>query len=115
MKVCFPVGKDARLESRLHGHFASAPLFVEIDTDTNEVSSLPNCDQLAPEAGCNPFKALVNRHLDAVIVEGIGDGFLQMLNSFGIKVLQAQDSGRTVRTTCRESSHGHGTRLFHVR
>jgi predicted Fe-Mo cluster-binding NifX family protein len=90
MKVCFPVGKDAGLESCLYGHFASAPLFIEIDTETDEVASLTNCDQLAPEAGCNPFNALVNRKLDAVIVDGIGDGYLRMLNSFGMRVLQAQ-------------------------
>ncbi|HET6421716.1 MAG TPA: NifB/NifX family molybdenum-iron cluster-binding protein [Geobacteraceae bacterium] len=92
MRLCFPVGKDAGLESRLYGHFASAPFFMEIDTDTNKVSGLVNSDQFAPEAGCDPFKALASRRIDAVIVDGIGDGYLQALNSLGIRVFQAQSA-----------------------
>jgi predicted Fe-Mo cluster-binding NifX family protein len=45
---------------------------------------------LEPDAGCNPVKALVNVHVDCVIVGGIGYGFLMMLNTFGMKVYQAQ-------------------------
>ena len=90
MKVCLPVAKDAGLESSLFGHFGSAPLFVVIDTETDEASCIANCDPLAPEAGCNVLKALCNQHVDATIVDGIGDGFLQILNGFGIEVFQAQ-------------------------
>ncbi len=65
-------------------------MFMVIDTDTGEFLNIPNCDEAAPEAGCNPFKALINKDLDAVIVGGIGDGFLEMVHMMGITVLQAQ-------------------------
>jgi predicted Fe-Mo cluster-binding NifX family protein len=90
MKICFPVATDAGLESTLYGHFSSAPLYVMIDTDTDGTTAVANCDQAKPHAGCNPFKALINRQLDGVIVGGIGDGFLKMLNLMGLRVYQAQ-------------------------
>lgn len=90
MKVCFPVLKDDGLQSTIYGHFASAPLFLEIDTDSGEVSSIPNCDRTNPDAGCNPFKALSGRQLDGVVVGGVGDGLLLMLNMMGFRVFEAQ-------------------------
>lgn len=90
MKVCFPVAHDAGLESSIFGHFGSAPLFVVIDTETDEASCIANHDPLAPDAGCNVLKALCNQQVDASIVDGIGDGFLQILNGFGMEVFQAQ-------------------------
>ncbi|RQW84773.1 MAG: nitrogenase molybdenum-iron cofactor biosynthesis protein [Geobacter sp.] len=90
MRLCFPVLLDQGLESTIYGHFASAPIFLVIDTDTGESEAIPNCDEFAPDAGCNLFKALINKHLDVVVVGGIGDGFLQMVNMMGIIVLQAK-------------------------
>ncbi len=90
MKVCFPVVNDAGLRSPLYGHFTSAPFFLAVDTDTGESTVIPNCDPSAPAAGCNPFKALANRRLDGVIVEGVGDGGLEMLNMLGYRVFEAQ-------------------------
>jgi predicted Fe-Mo cluster-binding NifX family protein len=90
MKVCLPVAADEGLDSSLFGHFGSTPLFAIVDTETNKVNTIGNYDLLAPDAGCNPFKALVNLHVDCVIVGGIGDGFLEMLNTFGMRVYQAQ-------------------------
>jgi predicted Fe-Mo cluster-binding NifX family protein len=92
MRLCFPVLENQGFESTIYGHFASAPIFVVIDTDTGESVTIPNSDELAPEAGCNPFKALINKHLDAVVVGGIGDGLLQMVNMMGITVFQAQSA-----------------------
>lgn len=90
MKVCFPVIANQGLQSTIYGHFASAPLFLEVDTETNEVTSIPNCDQSAPDAGSNPFKALTGRQLDGVIVGGVGDGMLQLLNMMGFRVFEAE-------------------------
>ena len=90
MKLCFPVVADEGLNSSLFGHFGSTPLFAIVDTETDDVKTVGNCDPLAPDAGCNPFKALVNVHVDCMIVTGIGDGFLEMFNTFGRKVYQAQ-------------------------
>ena len=89
MKVCFPVVKDEGLTSQIYGHFASAPQFMLVDTETKESSAIPNHDKSNPEAGCNPFKALVGRQLDGVVVGGIGDNLLAMLNMLGFSVYEA--------------------------
>jgi predicted Fe-Mo cluster-binding NifX family protein len=90
MKICFPVVNDEGMESRIYGHFGSAPRFLSVDMETGELTSFENNDQMAPEAGCNPFKALVGRQFDGIVVGGIGDGFLQVLHMLGIKVYQAE-------------------------
>lgn len=90
MKVCLPVVKDQGLQSTIYGHFASAPLFLEIDTDTGESAAIPNCDKHKPEAGCNPFRALAGKQLDGVILAGVGDNLLEMLNMMGFRVFEAQ-------------------------
>ncbi len=93
MKVGFPVAQDAGLDSAIYGHFASAPLFLVVDTETEELSRFSNCDPLAPESGCNALKAVCGRRLDAMVVGGIGDGFLKILNECGIEVFQAESAG----------------------
>lgn len=105
MKLCFPVVKNEGLDSTLYGHFASAPLFILIDTDTGESVSVPNCNKLDPEAGCDPFKALVNKKIDGVIVAGLGDGFLEMLNMMGARVYQAQSASvkESVELCCQDA------------
>lgn len=90
MKVCFPVIADQGLQSTMYGHFASAPLFLEVDTDTGQASAIPNCDKFNPDAGCDPFKALAGRQLDGVVVGGLGDNLLDMLNMMGFRVYEAQ-------------------------
>jgi len=90
MKVCFPVIKDEGFASKIYGHFASAPQFMLVDTETTEASAIPNHDMSDPEAGCNPFKALAGRQLDGVIVGGVGDNLLELLNMMGFRVYEAQ-------------------------
>ncbi len=89
MKIGFPVANEAGLESGIFGHFGSTPLFMVVDGDSEACSYVPNCDPKAPEAGCNVLKALLNHKPDAMIVDGIGDGFLKILNDLNIRVYQA--------------------------
>jgi predicted Fe-Mo cluster-binding NifX family protein len=89
MKVCFPVIADAGMESTIYGHFASAPFFTIIDTETLQGSVIANCDPAHPYAGCNPFSALTGQHLDGIIVGGIGDDSLRVMNMCGFTVHQA--------------------------
>ncbi len=90
MKVCFPVSKLEGMESKVYGHFGSAPVFVVVDTVNNDVTTINNGDQHHAHGACNPLKALDNQHVDAIVVAGIGGGALNRLNQSGIKVFQAQ-------------------------
>jgi predicted Fe-Mo cluster-binding NifX family protein len=95
MKVCFPVQEDQGIESTVFNHFGSAPLFVVIDTATNNVSIINNKDKHHEHGGCNPLRALDNQNIDAVVVGGIGTGALSKLSQAGIKAYRSQSS--TVR------------------
>jgi len=125
MKVCFPVLKAEGLESEVYGHFGSAPVFIVVDTENNNVTSINNSDQHHVHGACNPLKAVNNQKVDAVVVGGIGGGALTRLNQLGIKVFQAQ--AQTVREniqmlkdqnlpeltlqhTCAGHGHGMGCR-----
>jgi predicted Fe-Mo cluster-binding NifX family protein len=123
MKICFPVQKDEGAASPVYGHFGSAPLFVVVDTDTNELSTIANQDQHHTQGACNPIKALDSRKVDAVVVGGIGAGALTKLNELGIRVhrAQAETIGEnmsmlasqklpelTVQGCCGGHSHGGG-------
>ncbi|MEW6571694.1 MAG: NifB/NifX family molybdenum-iron cluster-binding protein [Nitrospirota bacterium] len=90
MKICFPVAEAAGTESKVYGHFGSAPAFVVVETDTNSVTVLENCDKQHSHGACSPLKALNNQKIDAVVVGGIGMGALNKLNLLGIKVFRAQ-------------------------
>ncbi len=90
MKICFPTATCEGIDGAIFGHFGSAPHFVIVDTETEETESVDNCDSFAPHDGCNPFKALFHRELDGVVVSGLGDSMLDMLNMGGFRVYQAE-------------------------
>jgi predicted Fe-Mo cluster-binding NifX family protein len=90
MKVCFPVNKEEGINSKVYGHFGSAPAFILVDTENNSVTTLVNKDQDHEHGSCNPLKALDNQKVDAVVVGGIGGGALSKLNQLKIKVFHAQ-------------------------
>ncbi len=89
MKICFPVLKADGLESEVYGHFGSAPVFLFVESDSNNVTIVNNGDQHHEHGACNPMKALDNQKVDAVVVGGIGAGALSRLNQLGIKVFQS--------------------------
>lgn len=92
MKICFPVQENEGLSSRVYNHFGSAPMFIVVDTETNNVSTINNKDQHHSHGACNPIKALDGQSVDAVVVGGIGAGALSRLNQTGIRVYQAKAS-----------------------
>ncbi len=91
MKICFPVEEGQGLVSQIFGHFGSAPMFVVVDTDTNDIETIHNRDQIHQHGACNPIAGLAGHQVDAIVVGGIGGGALFKLNNAGIKVFKAQD------------------------
>lgn len=91
MKVCFPVREDCGLKSRVFNHFGSAPLFLLVDTDRNEMTGVINRDQHHAHGACSPLKALDGHDVDAVIVGGIGGGALAGLSRAGIRVYRSTE------------------------
>lgn len=95
MKICFAVLKNEGIESTVYDHFGSAPAFVVVNTDGDEVSSIVNRDVNHVHGACNPIQAIGGTQVDAVVVGGIGAGALMRLNAEGIKVFKAVEG--TVR------------------
>jgi predicted Fe-Mo cluster-binding NifX family protein len=89
MKVCFPVEENNGLASSVYGHFGSAPGFVVVDTDTDELDFIDNNDVTHQHGACNPANALAGRSVDAIVVGGIGQGALLKLMSMGINVMRS--------------------------
>ena len=89
MKIGFPVASDAGMESKVYGHFGSAPAFVVVDTEKNELWKIQNQDLHHIHGACNPIRALDGQQLDSLVVGGIGGGALLKLNALGIRVYGA--------------------------
>lgn len=95
MKLFFPIMENAGLDSKVFGHFGSAPLFLVVDGDAGEVTEVINRDLHHAHGGCSPVKALGGHGVDAVVVGGIGGGALAGLSQAGIRVFAS--GGPTVR------------------
>lgn len=90
MRVAFATGVDRGLESPVHDHFGSAPLFIIVESESSQIEAVTNPDQVHVHGQCQPLAALGNKHVKALVVGGIGGGALRKLRSAGIKVFWAQ-------------------------
>lgn len=100
MKICFPVAQDEGFESKVYGHFGSAPMFVVVDTEQREVKAIGNGDKGHGHGSCQPLQALGSETVDAIVVGGIGGDALQGLSQAGLKVYQAQGATVADNITC---------------
>ncbi|MEW5735078.1 MAG: NifB/NifX family molybdenum-iron cluster-binding protein [Thermodesulfobacteriota bacterium] len=123
MLIAFPTTKDIGKQSPVYGHFGSAPLFMLLDTEKDEIRPLQNNDAHHVHGQCQPMKALQGTRVDAVVVGGIGRGALIRLAEAGISVYRGVEgsvaenaellaSGRlplfTPDQTCAGHQGGHG-------
>lgn len=122
MRICFPIDKNAGLESRVFGHFGSAPGFIVFDTEIKAIVDVPNNDRRHLHGVCRPLKAIGNTPVDAVVVNGIGNGALLGLSRAGLRIYQAKNGTiaenvaamengvlEEIRNgTCAGHDHGHG-------
>ena len=104
MKVSVPVHADAGMDSKVYGHFGSAPGFICVDTKTKEVTFIDNRDIEHTHGACSPIKALAGAKPDAAIVIGLGGGALRGLRAWGIQVFKV--SGGTVREAVEQLKAG---------
>ena len=88
MRLCFPVAKNEGLESPVFNHFGSAPLFLLVDTQTQQIAELPNRHHT--HGACGLPRLLAMEQIDALVSSGIGQGALIKLSSAGIDVYRAE-------------------------
>lgn len=117
MRICIPTNG----ESKVFGHFGSAPYFYIYDSETSATELVSNNNSSHEHGNCNPIQAIGAHNVNAVVVGGMGQRALLGLNNLGIKVFRAENmasvsqvlqdfhSGNlrimTMEDSCRE--HGH--------
>jgi predicted Fe-Mo cluster-binding NifX family protein len=89
MQICIPVVDDRGLDSRVSGHFGSAPGFMIVDTDAGTCRLVPNRNDHHAHGMCQPLAALAGETVQAAVVGGIGMGALMKLQAAGIAVYRA--------------------------
>ena len=89
MRLCFPIEKEEGLESKVFGHFGSAPAFLIVELEKKDTVTVINRDMHHAHGSCSPIKALDGQQVNAVITGGIGGGALAGLNAAGIEAYQA--------------------------
>jgi predicted Fe-Mo cluster-binding NifX family protein len=92
MNICIPVDSDQGLQSRVCGHFGSAPAFVIVDLDTSGCRAVINTNQEHQHGGCAPLHLLQGEHIDGMVVGGIGRGALAKLRMANTRVYLAEQA-----------------------
>lgn len=119
MLVCIPTSNAAGLESTIHEHFGSAPYFTLINTESDEVQILENCNSHHVHGTCHPMSQLCNFRIDTVMCLGMGRRAVGALNAEGIRTLITDAStvgealDQLARGIARDMNasvacHGHG-------
>jgi predicted Fe-Mo cluster-binding NifX family protein len=85
MKICFPVDENKGLESRIHGRFGTAGLFLLVDSETRQIEEMGHHDPLN-----GPLWNFGGWHVDAIVAGNIGARTLAELSRAGLKVYQAR-------------------------
>jgi predicted Fe-Mo cluster-binding NifX family protein len=89
MQICIPVVEDRGLDSRVSGHFGSAPGFMLVDTESGACRLLENHNDHHAHGMCQPLAVLAGEQVDGIVVGGIGMGALMKLQAAGVTVYRA--------------------------
>lgn len=90
MKIFFPIAKNDGLNSEVHPHFGSTPLFLSVDSETKKVTPIDNNNDHSSHGQCTPIQAIGCQNGDCLVVGGIGAGAVNKLNAAGIKVYKTR-------------------------
>lgn len=88
MRLCFPVEQNLGLKSRIYYHFGSAPLYLLIDTETEDIQELPWLAK--EEVPCTQARFMREQQVEALVLSGVGEKALTRLVDFGIQVYEAK-------------------------
>jgi predicted Fe-Mo cluster-binding NifX family protein len=104
MKICIPTEDDQGLDSRLCGHFGSAPFFALADTDSGDVEIKPNPGRHHGHGKCEPVERIDANRTDAVVCQGMGKRAVSSLRRAGVEVLIT--SAATIRDAISQAGQG---------
>jgi predicted Fe-Mo cluster-binding NifX family protein len=96
MKVSIPTKDENGLDGIVEQHFGKAPTYTIIDTDTGEITVIPNTSEHMGGVGLPP-EYLHKNGVDIMLCAGLGYKAVCMFESYGIEVFVG--AGGTVRDT----------------
>jgi predicted Fe-Mo cluster-binding NifX family protein len=116
MRICLPTEDAKGLESRLYGHFGSAPYLTIVDTATGRTEVTPRGDH--EHGACVPAALVTSAAIDAVVCGGMGRRALAALEGTAVyvategrvrDVLAELEAGRLDKLTAADAcAGGHG-------
>ena len=84
--ICVPIAEDRGLRSPVADDFASAPIFLLVDSATLAWRGVPNSPQRRKDRGCEPCEALEDTTVDLLVVARIDPETLQRVARRGVPV-----------------------------
>ena len=84
-KVCIPTMGNNGLDEAVGEHFGRVPTYTIVDTDTNEVRTIPNTSEHAGGQGYPP-EIIAKTGADTMICGGLGRRAVMMFEEMGIMV-----------------------------
>jgi predicted Fe-Mo cluster-binding NifX family protein len=91
MRIAIPVFSNDGINSKVYGHFGSAPCFIIYDTEKKNCENIDNDDQGHQHGMCNPLAGLEGRNVNAIVTGGIGLRALQRIAGSGVKVYRSAE------------------------
>jgi predicted Fe-Mo cluster-binding NifX family protein len=85
MKVGIPTLGNLGLEEKVSPHFGRAPTFTIVDTETGEVSVVPNTSEHMGGSG-KPPEQLVRAGAHVMLCSGLGPRAIRMFEQHGVEV-----------------------------
>jgi predicted Fe-Mo cluster-binding NifX family protein len=120
MKISIPTIDENGLDGIVEQHFGKAPTYTIIDSETEEVTIIPNDSEHTGGVGLPP-EYLHKNGVDIMLCGGLGFKAVRMFESYGIKVfvgasgtvkdtLEAWKAGKLQNANAENScsEHGHG-------
>ncbi|MFH0816243.1 MAG: NifB/NifX family molybdenum-iron cluster-binding protein [Methanobacteriota archaeon] len=86
MKICMPTVESKGMDSKVHGHFGSAPFFAFYDVESGKLKMVQNTNEHHEHGACQPVAAISGEGVGAVVTGGMGRRAIDMFNQAGIKV-----------------------------
>jgi predicted Fe-Mo cluster-binding NifX family protein len=90
MRIGIPTENKEGLNSKVYGHFGSAPYFTIYDTEKETFKTVDNINAHHSHGMCHPIGVLGTSSIDAVVCQGMGMRAVQKLNEANIKAYRTQ-------------------------